>query len=172
MSHKKVVEIFTDGGCWGNPGPGGWGALLRCENTEKTLSGSEPYTTNNRMEMTAAIAGLTLLKQPCKVLITTDSSYLKDGITQWIANWKRNGWRTKEKSLVKNIDLWMQLDILMSRHDIQWAWVKGHAGHRENELADQLAQQAIKSYLQKLGIDTSHHQDLIEGSKSTGKGIS
>ena len=149
------VEIFTDGGCWGNPGPGGWGAVLRCHNVEKTFSGSEAYTTNNRMEMTAAIEGLTILIHRCKVLMTTDSSYLKDGITQWIAQWKKNGWKTKEKSLVKNIDLWKRLDLLMSRHDLEWAWVKGHAGHWENELADQLAQEAIKAFFSTLGIDTS-----------------
>lgn len=153
MKNKKSVEIFTDGGCWGNPGPGGWGVVLRYQMHEKTLSGSEPYTTNNRMEMAAAIEGLKVLSAPCNVLITTDSSYLKDGITQWITGWKRNGWRTKDKKLVKNIDLWKQLDSLMGSHDIEWAWVKGHRGHRENEMADQLAQDAIRKYLKSLQIE-------------------
>lgn len=150
---EKTVEIFTDGGCWGNPGPGGWGAVLRFDNKEKTLCGNEPYTTNNRMEMTAAIESLTVLKYPCKVLIVTDSSYLKDGITGWIEGWKRNGWKTKEKTLVKNIDLWKRLDLLMTKHKIEWSWVKGHAGHRENEMADQLAQDAIKTFIRSLGLE-------------------
>jgi len=150
MTNNKYVEIFTDGGCWGNPGPGGWGAVLRHNQQEKQLSGSEPYTTNNRMEMNAAIQSLTILKCRCEVLITTDSTYLKDGITQWIHGWKKNGWKTKDKSLVKNIDLWIQLDALITKHAVNWAWVKGHAGHRENELADQLAQQAITQYLASL----------------------
>ncbi|MFI5343579.1 MAG: ribonuclease HI [Chlamydiales bacterium] len=153
MMSKKKVEIFTDGGCWGNPGPGGWGVVLRYQTIEKTLSGSEPYTTNNRMEMAAAIEGLKVLVKPCQVLITTDSSYLKDGITQWITGWKKNGWKTKEKILVKNIDLWKQLDVLMDKHEIEWSWVKGHRGHRENEMADQLAQDAIRKFLKSLGIE-------------------
>lgn len=149
---EKIVEIFTDGGCWMNPGPGGWGALLRYQGKEKEISGCEPYTTNNRMEVTAAIQGLTSLKNPCKVLITTDSAYLKDGITDWIQGWKRNGWRTKDKQLVKNIDLWKSLDRLICLHNVEWEWVKGHAGHRENEIADQLAQKAIKAYLKSIEI--------------------
>jgi ribonuclease HI len=149
---NKIVEIYTDGGCWGNPGPGGWGAVLRCQQKEKTLFGSEAYTTNNRMEMTAAIEALTALKAPCKVIITTDSAYLKDGITEWIAGWKRNGWKTKDNSFVKNIDLWKRLDALISHHSVEWAWVKGHAGHRENEIADQLSQEAIRSFLRSLGL--------------------
>ena len=149
---EKFVEIFTDGGCWGNPGPGGWGAILRFNNQEKSLSGSEAYTTNNRMEMTAAIEGLALLKQRCRVVITTDSTYLKDGVTKWIEGWKRNGWKTKEKSLVKNIDLWKRLDTLVSQHEVSWEWIKGHDGHRENELAHSLAQQAIKAFLRSLDI--------------------
>ena len=153
--YKKTVEIFTDGGCWGNPGPGGWGALLRFEKQEKQISGAEAYTTNNRMEMTAAIEGLTSLKMPCKVVITTDSTYLKDGITGWITGWKKNGWKTKEKKIVKNIDLWKKLDHLMSIHQIQWDWVKGHAGHRENEIADHLSQGAIKKFLTSLGLKFS-----------------
>ncbi len=143
---NTLVEMFTDGGCWGNPGPGGWGVVLRSGNREKTLSGHEAYTTNNRMEMTAAIEGLKILKHPCKVRITTDSTYLKDGITQWLEGWKRNKWRTKDKSLVKNIDLWKGLDQLVSRHQVEWAWIKGHSGHRENEMADQLSQKAIVSF--------------------------
>jgi ribonuclease HI len=150
---KKTVEIFTDGGCWGNPGPGGWGALLRCQNREKSFSGSEPVTTNNRMEMTAAIEALLVLKYPCSVILTTDSAYLKNGITQWIKNWKRNGWKTADNTLVKNIDLWMRLDHLMQKHHVKWNWVKGHRGHRENEIADQLAQKAIKKYLKSLKVD-------------------
>lgn len=149
---EKFVKIFTDGGCWGNPGPGGWGAVLRFNNQEKSFSGSEAYTTNNRMEMAAAIEGLAVLKQRCRVVITTDSTYLKDGITKWIGGWKRNGWRTKEKSLVKNIDLWKRLDTLVSQHEVTWEWIKGHDGHRENELADSLSQQAIKAFLRSLGI--------------------
>lgn len=151
--NEKIVEIFTDGGCWGNPGPGGWGAVLRYEKKEKTFFGSEAYTTNNRMEITAAIEGLAILKRPCQVRIYTDSTYLKDGITQWIGGWKKNGWKTKEKALVKNIDLWKQLDLLIAKHQIEWMWVKGHAGHRENEMADQLAQNAIKTFLHSLQIE-------------------
>lgn len=150
---EKIVEIYTDGGCWGNPGPGGWGVLLRHEGREKALSGTEAYTTNNRMEMTAAIEGLSALKCSCKVIVTTDSTYLKDGITSWIMGWKKNGWKTKEKSLVKNIDLWKRLDLLMAKHQIEWAWIKGHAGHRENEIADQLAQKAILGFIHSLGVE-------------------
>ncbi len=149
---EKIVQIFTDGGCWGNPGPGGWGVVLRYNNLEKSFFGSEAYTTNNRMEMTAAIQGLAQLKQQCTVVITTDSTYLKDGITQWIEGWKKNGWRTKEKSLVKNIDLWKQLDTLVCKHNVTWEWIKGHDGHIENEQADGLAQKAIKSFLQTLDL--------------------
>lgn len=150
MTNCNHVEIFTDGGCWGNPGPGGWGAVLRYKGHEKQISGSEPYTTNNRMEMAAAINAIMALKHSCLIIITTDSAYLKNGITEWIFGWKKNGWRTKDKQLVKNIDLWIQLDDLMAKHKIQWKWVKGHAGHRENELADQLSQQAIDNYLKSL----------------------
>jgi ribonuclease HI len=152
MTKDQLIEIFTDGGCWGNPGPGGWGALIRCGAHEKSFSGSEAYTTNNRMEMTAAIASLSQLKYPCKVRITTDSQYLRDGITDWIKGWKKNGWKTKEKTLVKNIDLWKKLDELLANHQVEWSWVKGHAGHRENELADQLAQGAIESFINSLNI--------------------
>lgn len=154
----ELVEIFTDGGCWGNPGPGGWGALLRCRGKEKQHFGSEAYTTNNRMEMMASIEGLSLLKCPCKVVITTDSAYLKSGITEWISGWKKNGWLTKEKTLVKNIDLWKRLDELVSKHEVEWAWIKGHAGHRENEIADQLSQKAIKDFLKSLNIPIPEKQ--------------
>lgn len=149
---EKTVEMFTDGGCWGNPGPGGWGVVLRYNNHEKTYFGSEAYTTNNRMEMEAAIRGLELLKYHCKVVITTDSTYLKDGITKWIEGWKKNGWKTKEKSFVKNIDLWKRLDKLVSQHDVTWEWIKGHDGHRENELADSLSQDAIRAFLRSLDL--------------------
>ena len=142
-----TVEIFTDGACRGNPGPGGWGVLLRYNNTEKTLSGSEMETTNNRMEMTAVIEALKALKRPCKVAITTDSQYVKNGITQWIAQWKQRGWRTANKKPVKNQELWQSLDELVSQHEISWHWVKGHSGHRENEMADQLANEAIDKML-------------------------
>lgn len=160
MQDKKI-EIFTDGGCWGNPGIGGWGAVLRCQNKEKSISGAEAYTTNNRMEMTAAIQSLSALKFSCNVVIFTDSSYLKEGITSWIEGWKKNGWKTKDKKWVKNIDLWKQLDVLMNTHQIEWSWVKGHAGHRENEMADQLAQNAIKDYIRSLGLDVSDEKQQI-----------
>jgi ribonuclease HI len=139
-----VVEIFTDGACSGNPGPGGWGALLRYKSAERELSGGEPATTNNRMEMMAAIAALEALKRPSTVHLTTDSAYLRDGITKWIHGWKRNGWRTAEKKPVKNVDLWRRLEAAMSHHDVAWHWVKGHAGHPENERADALARAAIR----------------------------
>ena len=152
MKNQDIVEIFSDGGCSGNPGPGGWGLLIRYQKHEKTFSGSEPYTTNNRMEMMAAIQGLKALKKSCPVRITTDSSYLKEGISSWIEGWKKNGWKTKEKTLVKNIDLWQELDLLINQHLVEWVWVKGHAGHRENEIADTLAQKAIQDYLKQLGL--------------------
>ena len=158
---EEIIEIFTDGGCWGNPGIGGWGAVLRFNKKEKTLSGSEAYTTNNRMEMTAAIQSLAALKFPCRVAIFTDSAYLKDGITGWIKGWKKNGWKTKDKTLVKNIDLWKQLDLLLSKHQVEWSWVKGHAGHRENEMADQLAQDAIKAYIRSLGLEVQEQKLLF-----------
>lgn len=139
----KQVEIFTDGACRGNPGPGGWGALLRYGDREKELYGAEPHTTNNRMELTAAIEGLSALKEPCKVILTTDSQYVRQGITQWMSGWKAKNWRTAGKKPVKNIDLWQRLDTETQRHDIEWHWVKGHSGHRENEIADMLANRAI-----------------------------
>lgn len=137
------VEIYTDGACRGNPGPGGWGVLMRYKNHEKTLYGSEAHTTNNRMELMAAIEGLKRLNKPCVVSLYTDSQYLRQGITQWIHSWKKNGWKTANKKSVKNDDLWRELDKLVGQHDIEWHWVKGHSGHPENERADQLANQAI-----------------------------
>lgn len=144
-----AVEIYTDGACRGNPGPGGWGVLLRFNGTEKTLSGSDPDTTNNRMEMTAVIEALRALKRPCKVAITTDSQYVKNGITQWISQWKKRGWRTANKKPVKNQELWQLLDDLVNQHEISWHWVKGHSGHPENEKADQLANDAIDKMLEE-----------------------
>jgi ribonuclease HI len=138
-----VVDIFTDGACSGNPGPGGWGAILRFDSIEKELSGGEPVTTNNRMEMMAAISALEALKRPCRVRLHTDSIYLRDGITRWINKWRSNGWLTSDRKPVKNADLWMRLEKAMAPHRIEWAWVRGHAGHPENERADELARQAL-----------------------------
>lgn len=139
----KKVEIFSDGACKGNPGPGGWGALLRYGDTEKPLCGGEKNTTNNRMELMAAIEGLRSLKETCEVELTTDSQYVRKGITEWIKNWKKNGWKTAAKKPVKNADLWQQLDDEVTRHTVNWHWVKGHSGHRENEIADELANKGI-----------------------------
>ena len=137
------VEIFTDGACSGNPGPGGWGAILRYRGTERELSGGEAATTNNRMEMTAAIAALEALKRPCRVRLYTDSQYLRDGIMQWLPGWKARQWRTADKKPVKNVDLWQRLDVAAAPHRVEWLWVRGHAGHPENERADALARAAI-----------------------------
>lgn len=137
------VEIYTDGACSGNPGPGGWGVLLRYEKHEKTLKGGEADTTNNRMELQAAIEGLAALKKSCTVKLTTDSVYVRNGITQWIKQWQKNNWRTANKKPVKNKDLWLKLLSEQARHDVQWCWVKGHSGHPDNERADELARQAI-----------------------------
>jgi len=139
----KDLEIFTDGACRGNPGPGGWGALLRYDGKEKTLYGGELETTNNRMELMAAIEALAALKQPCKVALTTDSEYVRQGITSWLENWKKRGWKTASKKPVKNMDLWERLEAEAARHQMEWRWVKGHSGHRENEIADQLANKGI-----------------------------
>ena len=128
---KPHVEIFTDGACRGNPGPGGWGALLRCQGKEKPLSGADPETTNNRMEMMAAIEGLRALTKPSVVDLTTDSEYLRRGVTEWMEQWKKRGWKTASKKPVKNKDLWEQLDVVIKQHEISWHWVKGHSGHRE-----------------------------------------
>jgi ribonuclease HI len=138
-----TVDIFTDGACSGNPGPGGWGAVLRFRGTEKELSGGARETTNNRMEMTAAIEALETLKRPVHVRLHTDSTYLRDGITRWIHRWKQNGWRTANRKPVKNVDLWQRLEAALNRHDVEWHWVKGHAGHPENERADALARGGI-----------------------------
>jgi ribonuclease HI len=139
----KDVDLFTDGACSGNPGPGGWGAILRYAGKEKEFSGFSPATTNNRMEMTAVIEGLSALKEPCAVTIHTDSRYVMDGVEKYLDNWKKKGWKTADKKDVKNIDLWQGLDELLARHKTRWVWVKGHAGHAENERADQLARDAI-----------------------------
>jgi len=139
----RSVEIYTDGACSGNPGPGGWGALLRYNGTERELCGGEAETTNNRMELRAAIEALKALKRPCTVHLHTDSTYVKQGITAWIKRWKANGWRTADRKPVKNQDLWEALDEALARHDVHWHWVKGHAGHPENERADELARRGI-----------------------------
>ena len=138
------VEIWTDGACSGNPGPGGWGAVLRYGKREREIYGGERRTTNNRMELTAAIEALEALSRPCEVRLTTDSKYLKDGISQWIHNWKRNGWRTAARTPVKNADLWQRLDQALTPHTVQWHWTKAHAGHPENERADQLARRGTE----------------------------
>lgn len=144
---NTTVEIFTDGACKGNPGPGGWGALLRYKGQEKSLFGGEANTTNNRMEMMAVIQALKSLKRPCEVVLTTDSVYVKNGITSWIHGWKQKNWKTAAKKPVKNVDLWKQLDEEVARHQVHWHWVKGHSGHRENEIADQLANQGVEQVL-------------------------
>lgn len=142
---EKIVEIFSDGACSGNPGPGGWGTMLRYDGHEKELSGFDPETTNNRMEMTAAIAGLAALKRPCRVRLTTDSEYLMKGITEWIDGWIRRGWKNSQKKDVANRDLWERLLEVARPHQVEWCWVRGHAGHPENERCDALARAAIKA---------------------------
>ncbi len=141
-----LVELFTDGACLGNPGPGGWGALLRRGAHERELSGGEALTTNNRMELMAAIAGLEALKRPCIVALTTDSQYVKRGVEEWMARWQANGWRTSDRQPVKNRDLWERLDAALAAHQVRWHWVKGHAGHAENERVDALAREAAQSF--------------------------
>jgi len=143
MTGEDAVEIFTDGACRGNPGPGGWGAILRWRGVEREMSGGEPATTNNRMELTAAIAALESLKRPVRARIHTDSMYLRDGITRWLAEWKRRGWKTAERKPVKNVDLWQRLEAAMAPHRVEWRWVRGHSGHPENERADRLARNEI-----------------------------
>ena len=140
------VEIFTDGACKGNPGPGGWAAIIRSGEREKELSGGEPLTTNNRMELLAAIRGLEALKRPCKVGLYTDSLYVRDGITKWVHGWKRNGWKTADRKPVKNAELWQALVEAAAPHRIEWHWVRGHAGHPENERADRLACDAAEGF--------------------------
>jgi len=142
-SKSNVVEIYTDGACRGNPGPGGWGAVLRYNGHEKHLHGGEVQTTNNRMEMMAAIMALESLSRPCLVELTTDSKYVMQGITEWMANWKQRGWKTASRQPVKNVDLWQRLDQALSPHQVRWHWVRGHTGHPENELADVLANRGI-----------------------------
>ena len=146
-----AVEIFTDGACRGNPGPGGWGALLRRGGTEKIIRGYEPDTTNNRMELMAAIEALRALKRPCHVDLTTDSQYVRQGIMNWMLKWKANGWKTAARKPVKNKDLWQALDEQVSQHTVNWHWVKGHSGHRENELVDEAANVAIDEHMGGLG---------------------
>ena len=143
----KKIEIFTDGACRGNPGPGGWGVLLRSDDSEKELYGSEKETTNNRMELMAAIMGLEALQRPCEVVMTTDSKYVMQGITEWIDEWKKRDWRTSSKKAVKNVDLWQRLDEACKVHHVDWCWVKCHSGHHENERVDMLANKAIDELL-------------------------
>ncbi len=145
MKAEKVV-IHTDGACSGNPGPGGWGAILDYKGTRKELSGGEANTTNNRMELMAAISALESLTRPCPVAMHVDSNYVKDGITKWVHGWKRNGWKTADKKPVKNVELWQRLDAALATHDISWHWVKGHAGHSGNERADELARQGMAPF--------------------------
>jgi ribonuclease HI len=140
----KIVEIFTDGACSGNPGPGGWGAVMRYGAVEKEMSGGEPQTTNNRMELMAAIMAIEAVKRPCEIHLHTDSEYLRQGITVWIHSWKARNWRTADKKPVKNVDLWQRLETAIETHDVHWHWVKGHSGHIENERADALARLAIR----------------------------
>ncbi|WP_336959298.1 ribonuclease HI [Sphingobium aquiterrae] len=146
MSELTTVEIFTDGACKGNPGPGGWGAVIRSGEHEKELSGGEALTTNNRMELQAAIEALNALKRPCRVILSTDSNYVKDGITKWIFGWQKNGWKTADRKPVKNAELWQALLEAVKRHRIEWQWVKGHSGHPENDRADKLACDAAETF--------------------------
>ena len=144
---SQIVEVYTDGACRGNPGPGGWGVLLRYGETEKEMYGGEAETTNNRMELMAAIQALENLTRECKVVLTTDSEYVRKGITEWMANWKKRGWKTASKQPVKNKDLWQRLDKAATQHQVEWHWVRGHTGHPENERADELANKGIDELL-------------------------
>ena len=148
--NDNAVRMYTDGACSGNPGPGGWGVILQFNGVERELNGGEVETTNNRMELMAAIGGLEYFSQPSTISLTTDSQYVRQGITQWISGWKKNGWRTSNKQPVKNQDLWQSLDALSETHSVSWFWVKGHSGHVENERADQLANEAIDSMMAAL----------------------
>ena len=143
--NSNLVQIFTDGACKGNPGPGGWGAIMKYGDHVKELNGYSAETTNNIMELTAVIEALKSLTRPCAIILTTDSNYVKDGITQWIHNWKKKGWKTANKQPVKNKECWLQLDVEVQRHQIKWKWVKGHSGHPENERADELANEAVEN---------------------------
>ncbi len=143
-----AIDIYTDGACRGNPGPGGWGALLRMNGTEKELKGSEKHTTNNRMELTAAIMGLQALTRSCEVSLYTDSQYVRQGMMEWLAGWKKRGWRNSKNEPVKNVDLWQQLDASAAQHQVKWFWVKGHSGHPENDRVDALANEAIDELLE------------------------
>ena len=145
----KTVVIYTDGACSGNPGPGGWGAILTYDGNEREICGGEPDTTNNRMELMAAISALETLTRPCVIELHTDSQYLRGGVMGWMDNWKKRGWLTADKKPVKNIELWQRLDEARHRHDVSWHWVKGHAGHERNERADELARQGMKPFLKK-----------------------
>jgi ribonuclease HI len=149
---SPLIEIFTDGACRGNPGPGGWAALMRQDTTEKMLSGAEPATTNNRMEVMAAIEALRAIQRPSRIRLTTDSEYLRQGVTSWVKRWKLNGWRTAAKQPVKNQDLWVLLDSLVGTHEIEWCWVKGHSGHAENERVDEAANVAIDDLLARRSV--------------------
>jgi|TARA_R110000782_G_scaffold138127_5_gene230730 ribonuclease HI len=149
MTH--TIEIFTDGACKGNPGPGGWGVLIRLGEHEKSLHGGELLTTNNRMELMAAIMGLRALKRTAKVILTTDSEYVMKGIREWMPNWKKRGWKTASRQPVKNADLWQLLDEQVNQHEVEWRWVKGHSGHRENEIADDLANMGVQEVLSNRG---------------------
>jgi ribonuclease HI len=146
MTDLPPVDIFTDGACKGNPGPGGWGAVLRFGDREKEISGGEAQTTNNRMEMMAAVEALNALKRPCRVTLHTDSKYVMDGITKWVFGWQKNGWKTADRKPVKNAEIWQALLAATARHTVTWTWVKGHAGHPENERADQLASAAAERF--------------------------
>ena len=159
MTDGPHVIVHTDGACSGNPGPGGWGAILTSGEHEKELKGGEPHTTNNRMELMGAIAALEALKKPSTVELHTDSKYVHDGISKWIHGWKRNGWKTADKKPVKNIELWQQLDAATERHRVRWHWVKGHAGHPENERADALARQGMAPFLRRGGAAAAQSQN-------------
>ncbi|ALE04053.1 ribonuclease HI [Bartonella ancashensis] len=148
LDQKKIVEIYTDGACSGNPGPGGWGVVLRWNGHERELYGGREHTTNNQMELMAAICALNALKEPCSVDLYTDSVYVRNGTTTWLENWKKNNWRTTSKNSVKNVELWQALDDARSRHNVRWHWIKGHVGHPDNERADELARRAITEYRQ------------------------